>query len=115
MVVVGGREVKMETGERVKIEGIRVGKIKVGSIGRYREWGRVKPYVGMWYEVEKLGEVKGKIGGEELPRSVLEGGSVVGEVGAGVEVRGIKIKMGIKGQVGKTEGIEGELRVGYAI
>ena len=35
MVGVGGREVKMETGEKVEIEGIRVGKIKVGSIGRY--------------------------------------------------------------------------------
>ena len=117
MTGVGGREVKMETGERVKIEGIRVGKIKAGSIGRYREeeGKRVKPYVGVWYEYEKVGEARGEVEGEELPRSGMEGGSVIGEMGARGEVRGLKIKVGIKGQVGEIKGVEGEMRIGYAI
>jgi hypothetical protein len=49
---------------------------------RYKE--KIEPYIGIWYEEEMLGEMKGKV----LPRSKMRGWSVIGEVGGRIEKGG---------------------------
>jgi hypothetical protein len=113
---VGGEKVKMKSGEEVEYEGIKSGKIKMGCVGRYKdEIGMIKPYIGLWYEEEMLGEVKGKVEGKELPRSNMKGGSMIGEVGGRIEKGGVRIEIGVKGYAGNRQGVEGMFRAGYAI
>jgi hypothetical protein len=112
---VGREKVKMDRGEEVEYEGIKSGKVKVGCVCRYNRDRIIKPYVGIWYEEEVIGEVRGKVYGNELPVSDMRGGSVIGEVGGRIEKERMRVEIGIKGYGGNRQGVEGMFRLGYAI
>jgi hypothetical protein len=112
---VGGEKVKMERGEEVEYEGTKSGKIKVGCVGRYNRDSIIKPYIGMYYEEEVLGEVRGRVYGKELPVSDMKGGSVIGEVGGKIEQGRMRVEVGVKGYGGTRQGVEGMFRLGCAI
>jgi hypothetical protein len=56
--------------------------------------------------------MKGKVVGQDLPRSKMSGGSVIGEVGGRVKKGEMRIEIGVKGYAGNSQGIEGMLRLG---
>jgi hypothetical protein len=110
----GNKEVELSTKDKIQFEEITNRKIKMGLRGEY-EFKQVKPYVGMGYEHEMMGEVRAKARETEIPKSELSGGSEIGEVGVRWEIWKLNVECGGKCSIGTREGVEGMLKVRYAI
>jgi hypothetical protein len=110
-----GKEEKLTNGMRVEFEGAMSGKVKVVAKAGYKCKEKVVPYVGLGYEYEFLGKSKGKVEGVELKEIDLKGGSGIGEIGVSSVMGDININISGRGYIGVREGVEGMLKVGYAI
>jgi outer membrane autotransporter protein len=110
-----GKEEKLSNGMPVEFEGTMSGKIKGLVKAGYKCNEKVVPYVGVGYEYEFLGKAKGKVEGVEMKEIDLKGGSGIGEIGVRSEMGDININISGRGYIGEREGVEGMLKVGYAI
>jgi hypothetical protein len=110
-----GKEVKLSNGIPVEFEEATSGKIKGIAKAGYKCSEKVVQYIGIGYEYELLGSAKGKVEGVELKEVDIKGGSGIGEIGVGGVVGNINIDLRGTGSIGKKEGVELMLKVGYAI
>jgi hypothetical protein len=110
-----GKEEKLANGMPVNFEGVMSGKIKGLAKARYKCNEKVIPYVGVGYEYELLGKSKAKIDGVELKEIDLKGGSGLGEIGISSILGDLNINISGRGYIGIREGVEGMLKIGYAI
>ncbi|MDR2399796.1 MAG: hypothetical protein LBD61_05150, partial [Endomicrobium sp.] len=100
--------------EKIKFEGVKSNRIRVGVKGEYE--GKVNPYIGVGLEEELSGEIKAKAEGKEIEEVSLEGMTMIGEAGVKMDISE-RLKLEVKGEsfVGKREGLLGMVKVKYAI
>jgi hypothetical protein len=107
--------VKLTSGNKVDFKGVKIGKVRMEVRGEYEVKEKVKPYVGLGCEYDKMWDVEARSGNLEIPSSHIEGISGIGEMGVEVEMGRIGIRCGCECYVGERKGIDGMLKVRYAI
>jgi outer membrane autotransporter protein len=115
MMSMGGKEVKLTSGNRVDFKVVKIGKVRIEVRGEYEVKEKVKPYVGLGCEYDKMWEVEASSGNLEIPSSHIEGISGIGEMGVEAEIGKVGIRCGCECYVGEREGIDGMLKIMYAI
>jgi hypothetical protein len=115
MMSMGGKEVKLTSGNRVDFKGVKIGKVRMEVRGEYEVKEKVKPYVGLGCEYDKMWDVEARSGNLEIPSSHIEGISGIGEMGLEGQIERIGIRCGCECYVGERKGIDGMLKVRYAI
>jgi outer membrane autotransporter protein len=115
MMSMGGKEVKLTSGNKVDFKGVKIGKVRMEVKGEYEVKEKIKPYVGLGCEYDKMWDVEARSGNLEIPSSHIEGVSGIGEMGVEVEMGRIGIRCGCECYVGERKGIDGMLKVRYAI
>jgi hypothetical protein len=110
-----GKQIKLNNGEPIEIEGVTVGKVGGGLKMKSKCSEKILPYVGIGYEYGIFGEGKGKVEGISLKEIDLKGGTGIGEIGIESRIGELRIELRGRGNIGKREAIEGLLKVGYTI
>jgi hypothetical protein len=109
------KELRLRNGKPIKIQGVVMRKVKGELKMEWKCGEKILPYVGMGYEYGVLGEVKGKVEGVQIKELDLKGGEGIGEIGIEAMMGRVNINIKGRGYVGIREGIEGMLKVKYAI
>jgi hypothetical protein len=111
----GSKNVGLPTKEIIKFANINSHKISLGAKLTHKATEVFKPYVGGAFEYELAGKVDAALAGFDVDAPTLKGGSGMGEVGVTVNVGKLTIDIGGTGYVGTRTGIDGMLKVKYAI
>ncbi|MCA6070241.1 MAG: autotransporter domain-containing protein [Endomicrobium sp.] len=90
-------------------------RIRLGAKLTYEATEVFKPYVGGAFEYEFAGKVDAALAGFDINAPALKGGSGMGEFGVTVNVGKLLIDLGGRCRAGVRTGIEGMLKVKYAI
>jgi hypothetical protein len=107
----GEKEVELTTPDRIKFEGINSHKVRLGAKVTYKAAKRFTPYAGLALEYETNAEIKGL--NVEAPS--IKGISGAGEVGVQGNIGRLTIELGGSVYAGVRTGINGMLKVKYAM
>ena len=108
----GESDLATGAGEKYEFEGVMSNRIKAGCKGEYKINETIKPYVEIAYDYELSGEVNAKIEGMKVEAPSLNGGTIIGGIGASGKV-GERLMIDLSGKLfsGAREGVAGSLQV----
>ncbi|MCA6071667.1 MAG: hypothetical protein LE168_04800 [Endomicrobium sp.] len=111
----GSKDVELPTKEIIKFANTSSRKIRLGAKLTYKATKVFKPYVEGAFEYELAGKVDATIKGFDVDAPTLKGGGAIGEFGVTSNVGKFVIDVGAIGYAGARTGIDGMLKVKYAI
>ena len=102
-----GKELKLSSGDKLKFLNLESGKVRVGANIDYKLPKQWRPYIGINYDYEVIGnKVEAKTIDIDLPEVDLGRGRFSGQVGIRKEIGKFNINGSVMGYGGSKEGID---------
>jgi hypothetical protein len=109
-----GKEVKLSCGDNLKFLNLETGKVRLGTKLDYKLAKEWRPYIGINYDYEVIGEkVEARTIDIELPAVEVRRGRFSGQLGIKKEIGKFNINGSVMGYAGRKEGIDAMLKVKF--
>jgi outer membrane autotransporter protein len=109
-----GDKVTLSTGDEIDFKSVDSHRLRAGTRLTFELSERFTPYLGAAYEHEMDGKSQAIAYGRYLPEPRLKGGTGIGELGLNFKAtEKFNVELGVKGYVGKREGVSGVLQINY--
>jgi hypothetical protein len=112
------KDLKLSSGDNLKYGSVKSGRVRIGAKADYglskRKLRNIRPYAGINYEHEVMGQIEAETKGIELPRVDLKYGIWVGELGVRKDIGNFNIDCSVIKYVGREDGIDAMVRARYS-